>query len=84
MLAFSFARPVIAPALGCVAELLTPDVSITFDLDDPRSLTDAMMRAEELKAEHYREAAFKKALSYPITSVSDDFCSAIRTLVDGV
>ena len=44
MLAFSFARPVIAPALGCIGELLTPDVSITFDLEDPQALTKAMMR----------------------------------------
>jgi glycosyltransferase involved in cell wall biosynthesis len=82
MLAFSFGRPVIAPARGCVAELLTPDASITFDLDDPVGLTQAMARGDELKREHYREAAFKKALAAPMSQLSEEFCAAVRRLVE--
>ena len=82
MLAFSFARPVIAPAVGCVGELLTPDVSLTFDLDDPNGLTAAMLQADELKGERYREAAYKKALAYPIPGLSDEFCRVVRELVE--
>lgn len=82
MLAFSFARPVIAPAAGCVADLLTPDVSMTFDLDDPNALTQTMLRADELKADRYREAAYKKALAHPIPAISEEFCGVIRELVE--
>ncbi len=82
MLAFSFARPVIAPAAGCVAELLTPDVSLTFDLDDPNALTAAMMQADELKQDRYREAAYKKALAHPIPALSEEFCRVIRELAE--
>ncbi len=82
MLAFSFARPVIAPALGCVAELLTPDVSSTFDLDDPGGLTAAMIRADEMKAEPFRDAAYRKALAHPIPAISEEFCRVVRELVD--
>lgn len=82
MLAFSFGRPVIAPVAGCVGDLLTPDVSLTFDPGDPSSLAQAMLRADELKAEHYRDAAFKKALSLSAPQVSEEFCAAVRRLVE--
>lgn len=83
MLALSFGRPVIAPAVGCVAELLTPDVSMTFEAEDPAALTAAMMKADELKDQRYRDAAFEKASAYPIPAISEEFSGVIRTLVDG-
>ncbi|HJR19493.1 MAG TPA: glycosyltransferase [Actinomycetota bacterium] len=83
MLAYSFARPVVAPALGCVAELLTPDVSLTFDLEDTEGLFETLMQSDALKDERFREAAYKKALAYPALELSDEFCRLIRQLARG-
>jgi hypothetical protein len=55
---------------------------MTFDLDDPNGLTQTMLQADELKADRYREAAFKKALAHPIPAVSEEFCGVIRELVE--
>ncbi len=42
ILAMSFARPVIAPRMGCLPELLEPDAGWLFDPDQLESLTETM------------------------------------------
>ena len=82
MLAFSFGRPVIAPAAGCLTELLTPDVAVTFDPGRPEALREALLRLGELKEERYREAALKKAAAFPARGIAEQFASLVRDLVE--
>jgi len=45
ILALSFGRPVIAPALGCLPETVPPTAGILYDPDSPDALRDALVAA---------------------------------------
>jgi glycosyltransferase involved in cell wall biosynthesis len=78
MLAYSFGRPVIAPAVGCVADVLTPDASITFDPTRAGALREAMLAAEDLQSPRARRAALEKAAAFPAQEISERFLAALR------
>jgi glycosyltransferase involved in cell wall biosynthesis len=82
MLALSFARPVVAPRVGCIGELVTPDVGLTFDPDAPGDLEAALMRAGDLKDRRYRDAALAKARAYPPQAMAEDFAKLVAELID--
>lgn len=48
LLASSFGRPVIAPALGCLPEVLTEDAGIIYNPTEPDALYRALKRASSL------------------------------------
>lgn len=48
ILAMGFARPVVAPAMGCLPELITPDTGILYDAAAPAGLLDALRRCQEM------------------------------------
>ncbi len=48
MLAMSFGRPVVAPAMGCLPELVTPTSGVLYDAQDPEGLKNALLRCTEL------------------------------------
>lgn len=81
MLALSFARPIIAPRIGCIGEIVTANVGITFDPDSPGGLEAALVRAGELKDPRYREAARAKALAYSHETMASDFADLVADLV---
>jgi beta-1,4-mannosyltransferase len=76
MLAYSFGRPVIAPAAGCLDELLTDDVAIAFG-GPGTTLYDAVARAGELKGPDVRSAAYRKAMQYPVGGIAEQFAKLI-------
>ena len=45
ILAMSFAKPVIAPRMGCLPELLEPDAGWLYELEDLSALTSVMLKA---------------------------------------
>lgn len=59
ILAMSLARPVLAPALGCLPELLAGDRGILYDPADPESLARAMRRCRELDLKAMGCAAYE-------------------------
>jgi glycosyltransferase involved in cell wall biosynthesis len=75
MLALSFGRPVIAPAVGCLEELLSEDLSIAYGSRD--ELYDAILRARDLKAPSFRQAAYRKAEQYPVSDLAERFAQLI-------
>lgn len=64
MLALSFGRPVVVPAIGCLPELVTPDAGIVYDPRQPSGLRDALLRCsvEDLRA--MGERAYRVAQSH--------------------
>lgn len=49
MLALSFGNPVIVPGLGCVSELVTPEIGYIYDESKPGGLSTAIERALAIK-----------------------------------
>jgi glycosyltransferase involved in cell wall biosynthesis len=82
MLAFSFGRPVVAARAGCLEGIVSPDVGITFDPAKPGDLKRVLMEVDRLKTRENRDAAYRKALAYPYTSMSNDFARVIEELLD--
>jgi len=78
MLALSFGRPVIAPAAGCLRELLSDAFSIEYTTS--QELYEGLLHAGELKAPAFRRAAHQKALQYPAAEIAERFGSLINEL----
>jgi glycosyltransferase involved in cell wall biosynthesis len=76
MLAFSFGRPVIAPAAGCLDDLLSEEVAITFGGPDT-DLYAAISRTVELKTDEHRSAAYRKASQYPVNGIAEQLAKII-------
>jgi glycosyltransferase involved in cell wall biosynthesis len=77
MLALSFGLPVVAPAVGGIAEVVTPDIGRTFTPGDADSLLAAMLAADELRNPEAREAALGRAREYDPGRLSADFSRAV-------
>jgi beta-1,4-mannosyltransferase len=78
MLAFSFGLPVVAPRLGGIEELVTPEVARTFRPADVASLADAIAAGEELRTPGAREAALRIARRYDPAAISTRFARDLR------
>ncbi len=50
LLAMTYGLPVIAPARGCLPELVTPEAGLLYDPDDPAALGQALRRIKNLDA----------------------------------
>lgn len=64
LLSMSFGRPVIAPRLGCLPELIEPDGGWLFMPKDPVSLAETMQLAATQDYKKFGESAFKKVSEY--------------------
>jgi len=62
VLGLSMARPVIAPALGCLPELVSPDVGTLYDPTDEDALARAMREARSWDLATMSDQARKRAL----------------------
>lgn len=82
-LAYAFARPVIAPRIGCVAPHVTPDTGRLFEPDDRDSLRRALAAAPGLRDERFRTAALERARAYPPAAMAADFAGMVRSIVEG-
>jgi glycosyltransferase involved in cell wall biosynthesis len=59
--ALSFGKPVIAPEMGCLPEMLDRDFSILYDPKDPEGLSNALKKAKELNFTLARRQAEKRS-----------------------
>jgi beta-1,4-mannosyltransferase len=64
MLALSFGKPVIAPTLGCLTELITSEVGILYDPSYDRGLYDALCLSLDLDIVAMGGAAYLKAKEF--------------------
>jgi glycosyltransferase involved in cell wall biosynthesis/2-polyprenyl-3-methyl-5-hydroxy-6-metoxy-1,4-benzoquinol methylase len=82
MMAWSFARPVIASRTGCVAGQVHDRLGLTFDPQDDADLANALLRADELKSDEIRRACYAEAARYRYTAMSDDYFALLEELFD--
>ena len=79
-LAYSFARPVVAPDTGCMAGLVDSTTGITFSPDGAStSLLNAMLEAHQLGPDHER-AAYARAAETHYLQISDQFAALVTEL----
>jgi glycosyltransferase involved in cell wall biosynthesis len=64
LLAMSFGRPVIAPAVGCLSELITPETGILYDPFSDDGLYRAIVEAFSQSLEATGENAFQRAAGF--------------------
>jgi glycosyltransferase involved in cell wall biosynthesis len=60
ILAMSFARPVVAPARGCLPELLSPDAGVLYDPHEPGALLAALRNCLTADLTAIGRAAFER------------------------
>ena len=75
--ALSFGRPVIAPAEGCIAEVLDPSFALGFDINDDNGFAAALAKIEVLRTPQARRAARDFADSYRSEAMSRQFFEGI-------
>ncbi|MCD4780905.1 MAG: glycosyltransferase family 4 protein [Candidatus Omnitrophica bacterium] len=64
ILALSFKKAVIAPALGCIPDIVNPSGSFLYDPNDPQGLLQAMSSASKADLKKMGEHNFKTARSF--------------------
>ena len=79
-LALSFARPVVAPRVGCLDEALEPEFSIGFSPTDAGALERALGQVRTLCTPEARRAAFAAASRYGYRDMSRDFLAGVDKL----
>ena len=77
LLAASFGRPVIAPNRGAARDHAGQSWLVTYEPDDPQSLSTALRRAVDLRSEACRSEARAAARLLP-SEMSDMFCREVR------
>lgn len=80
MLAMSFGKPVIVPAIGCVDTLVDGDCGITYDPSDPDALRSAMERAMDIDLEAVGAANYERASSFDWGPISEQTVSLYRDI----
>jgi beta-1,4-mannosyltransferase len=80
ILAMSFSRPVIAPSLGCLPELVEDGVTgFLYDSDDSDGLQQAMERALQADLEKMGEHAYETVESFDWDSIADQTTSVYES-----
>lgn len=81
LLAWSFGRPVIAPAAGCLTSQVTEDGGILYPPDRPDGLADALRRAGTLATPAARQAAFERAAAHTHLDMADGYADIVSELL---
>jgi glycosyltransferase involved in cell wall biosynthesis len=82
-LAYSFAKPVVAAAVGCIASQVDATTGITFNWDgDDQALASAMHAARDLGPEHGR-AAYERAAANHYLGIGRAFRDMIDEALSG-
>jgi len=79
LLAMSFGRPVIAPAIGCLTELITPDTGVLYDPNQHNGLTDAIRSLTGKDLEILGKNAFRQVKCH----TWDNMATEMRKLYQG-
>lgn len=76
--AMSFARPVIAPGIGCLPELLDDSSGIVYDTKDRNGLMRAMEEIQEREISVCWESAFQRAKALSWESIAEKTLEAYQ------
>lgn len=79
-LAFSFARPVIAPRLACLPDVESEGLGLAFEPEDVDGLADCLVNSVSLKSREYQQQAKRYADEYTGNDMSRDFVTLLREL----
>jgi len=80
-MALAFDLPVVAPPVGGIAEVIDPEVAVTFTPDDAASLADALIAVRDLPRDGAVAAARRISASHDADAVSGRLMTAIRAAV---
>lgn len=78
MLALSFGRPVIAPALGCLPELVPPNAGFLYDPQDPEGLYKALQQSLHAPLDAMGKCALEVATQYRWDMTAEIIASAYK------
>jgi beta-1,4-mannosyltransferase len=78
MLAMSFARPVIAPAMGCLPELVSTECGLLYDWRDPEGLAKALLRAGEVDLEAMGACGRRRVEPFTVERFGAEAAAAYR------
>lgn len=78
MLAISFGKPVIAPRLGYLADVINEDCGILYDHNNQEALSEAMQKIKEKRYD--RNKIILYASSYKWDTIASRFKEAINTI----
>ncbi|MEM7031664.1 MAG: glycosyltransferase [Chloroflexota bacterium] len=76
--ALGFSRPVIAPAIGCLSELIDDRVGLTYDPQNPEALGEAMQAARKRDLPPMTQAALHRAETLDWDSIALKTLEAYR------
>ncbi len=79
LLAYSLGLPVIAPSIGCIAELLDPACAVAFDPETDGSLEAALRRGRDLDPTAARQRALEIAADADPGKVSAVFAREVES-----
>ncbi|ODR81770.1 group 1 glycosyl transferase [Haladaptatus sp. W1] len=82
ILAMSFGKPVIAPRLGCLPDVLGPKTELLYDPDDPSGLRTAMKRAPTLDLDEIGRQTRERAMSFDWDVVGERTAAVYRSATD--
>lgn len=83
LMALSQGIPLIGPETGCVGDLITPEVGITFDTDSDEAFVKALERTSELRSAAVSAAAIARAEEFSPAAVSRSLAEAIHQTIGG-
>ena len=63
ILGLSFGKPIIAPALGCLPELINSEIGLLYEPDNREGLFEAMVKIQEINTRLMGEKAYELAKS---------------------
>ncbi len=72
LLAMSFARPVVAPALGCLADVITPATGILYDSLEPDALRKALLASGALDLHAMGKCGFDQAAAFSFRDLASE------------
>lgn len=81
VLAMSFGKPCVAPAIGCLRDILTSDGSFLYSVDDPNGLRTALLNAVEKRQQLSDMGAcnFERAKAWSWSPVAEKTLNVYRS-----
>jgi glycosyltransferase involved in cell wall biosynthesis len=78
ILALSFGRPVVVPAMGCLPELVTRDVGLLYEPNNTESLACALTECRRLDLAGMGQSALDRARTFSWQEMADQTLEAYR------
>lgn len=78
MLALSFGKPIIAPAIGVIAEIITPDVGLLYNPSESDGILVTLKMMEKLDLKKMRQNAYELVKTFTWDKVAMETSKAYR------